>query len=307
MDDRSLLTPASLPFDKPGRFYRGNLHTHSTLSDGKLPLAEVVGLYRDHGYDFLSMTEHHQARYDWPIVDTRHFRRPGFTTLIGAELHAPALENGDLWHILAVGLPLDFTPPAAGEDGPRLAARAREAGAYVAIAHPYWYNLSETDALSLEAAHAVEVWNYGSAVEVDRGDSWYMSDLLSQRGRRLSACSTDDAHCAIADYRGGWVQVRAEANEPQALLAALKAGHCYSSSGAELRDVRVEGGRIYVACSPARMVAVTGRAGRSAFVAGQTDLTEAELPLTKFEGSWCRVTVADAAGGRAWSNPIWLD
>jgi hypothetical protein len=27
----------NLPFDKPGRFYRGNLHAHSTVSDGSLP------------------------------------------------------------------------------------------------------------------------------------------------------------------------------------------------------------------------------------------------------------------------------
>jgi hypothetical protein len=27
----------ALPFDKPGRFYRGNLHTHSTRSDGTMP------------------------------------------------------------------------------------------------------------------------------------------------------------------------------------------------------------------------------------------------------------------------------
>ena len=26
----------ALPFDKPGRFWKGNLHTHSTLSDGAL-------------------------------------------------------------------------------------------------------------------------------------------------------------------------------------------------------------------------------------------------------------------------------
>ena len=27
------------PFSSPGNFYKGNLHTHSNLSDGALPLA----------------------------------------------------------------------------------------------------------------------------------------------------------------------------------------------------------------------------------------------------------------------------
>ena len=36
-----------LPFAMPGRFWRGNLHTHSTNSDGHLSPAETVVWYRD--------------------------------------------------------------------------------------------------------------------------------------------------------------------------------------------------------------------------------------------------------------------
>jgi hypothetical protein len=297
----------ALPFDRPGRFFRGNLHTHSTLSDGRLDPAETIALYRDAGYDFLALSEHFLERYGWPIADTRAFRDDRFTTLIGAELHAPALENGEQWHVLAVGLPLDFPPNRSGEDGPALAARARAAGAFVAIAHPYWYNVSLVDALSLEAAHAVEVWNHGCGVEVDRADSWSMADLLAERGRRLSACATDDAHCKIRDYHGAWVQVRAERLDPDALLAALLGGHYYSSTGAELRDVRVSADTIRVTCSPARSIAVTGRGARGVFRTELDGATEVELPLARFAGSWCRVTVVAADGGRAWTNPIWLD
>jgi predicted metal-dependent phosphoesterase TrpH len=298
----------SLPFDRPGRFYRGNLHTHSTLSDGRLGLAETVRLYADHGYDVVAMSEHFDEPYGWPIADTRALRGERFTTLIGAELHAPALENGVRWHLLAAGLPLDFAPNRAGESGPELAARARAAGAFVAMAHPYWYNQTLADALTLvESVHAVETWNYGCAVEVDRGDSWYLSDMLSGLGHRLSGCATDDAHCQSADYRGGWVQVRATALDPDALVAALKSGHYYSSSGPELRDVRVDGERLRVACSPAATIALTGRRSRSAFLTGLDGATEAELPLDKFRGEWCRLTVVDGQGRRAWTNPIWLD
>ena len=79
----------SLPFQQPGRFYRGNLHTHSTRSDGGLSPAAVVASYRERGYDFLALTDHFLATYGFPIVDTREFRTDRFTTLIGAELHAP--------------------------------------------------------------------------------------------------------------------------------------------------------------------------------------------------------------------------
>ncbi len=54
------------PFDQPGRFWKGNLHTHSTASDGEHSPAEVCRRYRDAGYDFLALTDHFLARYGYP-------------------------------------------------------------------------------------------------------------------------------------------------------------------------------------------------------------------------------------------------
>src|SRR5215470_9246315 len=121
------------------RWYRGNLHTHSTRSDGALSPEAVVRTYREHGYDFVAVTDHFLASFGFPITDTRDLRTPHFTTLIGAELHAPRIEAGVLWHLVAVGLPVDFPPLRAWETGPELAARAAATGAFVGIAHPAWY------------------------------------------------------------------------------------------------------------------------------------------------------------------------
>lgn len=297
----------SLPFDKPGRFYRGNLHTHSTRSDGGLSPAEVVAAYRDHGYDFLAITDHFLESYGFPITDTREFRTTGFTTLLGAELHAPQTELGLRWHILAVGLPRDFAATGPAETGPALARRAAAAGAFVGIAHPAWYGVTLADALSLEAVHAVEVFNQTCFTDNDRGDSWYLADLLLARGKRLLTYAADDAHFKIrADYRAAWVQVKAEALDPDALLAALKAGHFYSSQGPELSDVSVDGERIRIACSPAESVFVTGR-GSVAVHQTLQGIGRCDFSLAPFAGSYCRVTVIDAAGKRAWTNPIWID
>lgn len=45
-------------FARAGRFWRGNLHTHSTRSDGRLSPEAVVEFYRDAGYDFLMLSDH---------------------------------------------------------------------------------------------------------------------------------------------------------------------------------------------------------------------------------------------------------
>ena len=112
------MTPLA-PFAAPGRFYKGNLHTHSTCSDAVRDPGDVCALYRDAGYDFLALTDHFLPRYRFPITDTRDFRTNSFTTLLGAEVHAPATELGDIWHILSVGLPLDFEPTPPEENRAR--------------------------------------------------------------------------------------------------------------------------------------------------------------------------------------------
>jgi len=299
----------NLPFDKPGRFYRGNLHAHSTNSDGSRRPEELAHLYREAGYDFLAITDHFRQRYGFPITDTRPYRRQGFTTLLGAELHAPATALGEDWHLLAVGLPHDFPPRHPSEGGPELARRAVEAGAFVGIAHPAWYGLTPADAESLEgAAHAVEVYNHSASEDNDRGGGWYLADALLAEGARLNAYAADDAHLreGAPDAFGGWVEVRSETLEPEAILAALKAGYYYSSQGPEIHAVEVGGKSVAVRHSPARAVFLGGRATARARVLGE-GITECELPLAPFAGSHFRATVVDAAGRRAWTNPVWLD
>jgi histidinol phosphatase-like PHP family hydrolase len=61
-------------FAAPGRFYKGNLHTHSTRSDGKLAPEEVCRRYRERGYDFLCLSDHFLANYDFPLTDTTPYR-----------------------------------------------------------------------------------------------------------------------------------------------------------------------------------------------------------------------------------------
>jgi hypothetical protein len=296
-------------FSAPGRFWRGNLHTHSTRSDGHRTPEQVCALYREAGYDFLALTDHFLGRYDFPITDTRPYRADTFTTILGAELHSGKTELGQLWHILAVGLPLDFAPTLPEETGPQLARRALEAGAFVAAAHPAWYGVTEEDIRSLGAIHAVEIYN-GTAIDHnDKPDSWEMLDILLMRGLRYYACATDDAHFNPDrhDMQRGWVHVKSEKLHPEPLMEALKAGAFYSSTGPQIHDIQfVPGGKISVRCSPANRIFVTGPASVSASAHGQ-GLTDAEFSLQSLGSSpYFRVTVRDERGGRAWSNPIWL-
>jgi hypothetical protein len=295
------------PLSGPGRFFRGNLHTHSTLSDAIRSPEDVCTLYRDGGYDFISLTDHFLPKYGFPIADTRDFRTNRFTTILGAEVHAPSTELGEMWHILSVGLPLDFEPTTAAETGPELAARCVAAGAFVALPHPAWNGMTVGDADAIPCAHAVELYNHTSHVEEDRGDGTVMLDTLLSKGRRIWGCATDDAHFKRNDWFGGWVMVKSETLEPEALVDALRAGRFYSSQGPEIHALQVSSTEVIVECSPASSIIALGRGSAGAFSTAPGQRS-ARLPLDKFrKGGWLRVVVVDEAGRRAWSNPVWLD
>ena len=179
-----------------------------------------------------------------------------------------------------MGLPIDFAPNLPGETGPEIAARALEAGAFVAAAHPAWYGVTEADIRSLGAIHAVEIYN-GTAIDHnDKADSWYVLDLLLRRGARYSACATDDAHfnpdragpaarLGPRKERDAWSRKRCS--------TALKAGDYYSSTGPQIHDIQVTAGeRVVVRCSPADRVWLTGHGSTSAAVHGD-DLTKADV------------------------------
>lgn len=302
-------------FSAPGRFWRGNLHTHSTRSDGVLDPAEVCRRYKAEGYDFIALTDHFVGPFDYPIVDTTPYRDDAFTTILGAELHSGAMENGELWHILAVGLPPDFAPshspefhPVDGQEtGPEIARRARDAGAFVAVAHPEWGGLSLADARSLEAAHAVEIYNHGCQIAADRAEGFWHLDRLLEEGRRLTLCATDDAHFYEPDHFGGWTMVKAEENTPTALLDALKEGHMYATTGPLIHNVEWSDDKVSVESSAIVTIIVQGKGAASAAVHGQS-MTRGSMALDRFaKCEWMRLTVIDAAGRRAWTNPVWRD
>ena len=293
-------------FAAPGKSWRGNIHTHSNRSDGTLAPEDVCRRYREAGYDFLCLSDHFLPRYGFPIVDTRPFRTNAFTTVLGAEIHAPANSHGEIWHILAAGLPEDFAPTTEGETGEALAARAKAAGAFVGIAHPQWSGLTVEDGRAMAPhAHAVEIFNTGCQLESTRGDGTYLLDALLNDGRRLTAYAADDAHFRFPDAFGGWMMVKAADNEPEALVAAMKAGQFYSSQGPVIHAFAVDNGEARVECSAVANIALVGRGTRAVHVR-QDDLAAAVLPTEKFAGDWCRLVITDAAGRSAWSNPVWL-
>ncbi len=313
--DKEHLTEQDLLKAGSGRFFRGNLHCHSNRSDGLRAPEEVVAAYRDAGYDFIALSDHFEAEYGWCVTDTRDLRDDRFTTIIGAELSSAPWGAHHTYWVTAVGLPIDFTAPP--DDNCAEAIRwAKDGGAFVTLLHPGINNLPATvvDTLpAFDTIDAVEIYNHnrGAGGGPDQGNGIYMLEGLLEQGRHVFVNAGDDAHFIHPrDRFGGWVQVYCEHLDPVALLSALKAGHFYATQGPELRELRLEGARLHVETSAAYAIALSGRgdlwqSAQECRGEGGHDIVEADFDLSPFSGSYCRVTVVDAHGRRAWSNPIW--
>ena len=179
-------------------------------------------------------------------------------------------------------------------------------GAFIAIAHPHWSGMTRSDARTITAAHAVEIYNHGCVVDNDRGEGFHTLENLLNEGQHLNLIAADDAHFNTPDYFGGWVMVKATENTPEALLAALKAGEFYASTGPKIYDIRMFDDHIEVECTAAATIIAMGKGTSMATLHGSS-VTKATLSRERLKDSpWIRITVIDRAGKRAWSNPIWV-
>ena len=299
---------ATILFSSSARVYRGNLHGHSTHSDGRNSSADVVRLYRAAGYDFTCLSEHYWSNSRFcatTLNDASGLNQDDFITILSAELHCHGklYDRDGLWHIVANGLPEDFAMASQTETGPELVMRAVEAGAYVTIAHPEWYSLTEQEALALAAAgaHGVEIYNHASALDAGRGGGTATVDFLLHNGFRPHITASDDSHDIPRDAFGGWVMVAAQSLTAEAILAALKDGHFYASTGPDFVSITCDGRMVEVETSPVSRIVLAADRHQAELVAGD-GITRASFDLETFS-AFFRLVAIDAQGKTAWSNP----
>jgi len=288
------------PFSMPGRWYKGNVHTHTTRSDGQLDPDERVAAYRAAGYDFIALTDH------FIVSNDAGRSTDGFLIIDGVECHANGPELGEGYHILGLNVPPDapLEDPMTVEEIKRVLL---DAGALVALAHPYWSGNTVQRTLGvLDGMFALEVFN-ATTLGAGKGTARVHWDDALDWGARVFGLAVDDSHGTEHDVFKGWMMLKAPSLDAASVIAALKAGAFYSTTGPRIEEVVLDDGRIYVRCSPATSITfVAQRYHGRRFVAGSGKrLHEAEHVL-RGEERYIRIEVWDASGGTAWTNPIYF-
>ncbi len=288
-------------FTAPEGLLRGNLHAHTTESDGHLAPAALAARYRDEGYDFLAITDHHKR------TDPSAAAIEGLVLIPGQECHPKANRVGEAHHIVALGIER-WIESTRGYGAQATIDEIREAGGRAILCHPWWHMTTAAEMLELTGWTAMEVFNSTCEVTLSRGDSSPVWDEILAAGRRTPALAVDDCHSAVVDAFGGWIWLRAAARTPEAILEAVARGDFYSSCGPTIRAVEREGERLTVRTSPARVISLVSIGAKASYRAappGET-LEEAELRIPADVPYW-RLVVTDDHGRRAYTNPVYCD
>jgi len=319
------------PFSATGDWYRGNTHSHTTTSDGKLSVAQLTRDYEEHGYDFLVITDHNV------VADVSQSRAATMLVIPGAEI-AVCCDGTFAMEVCSLGIDevrRSYVHPQQVIDD------VLEQGGIPVISHPHMSGVYSGKMMELEGIAGIEVYNAYCQGSGRRGFAQTHWDDLLSVGQRVLGLASDDRHSGdqpgAPDKRDfdrfkAWVVVRAAACNRPAILDAMKKGMFYSTTGPVIEDITIADGEIRVTTSPVRAITfaslpwmgsrqvappgelldgATVSLGRVAtpertegLVAGL--LEHGSISEVMPAGRYFRVEIWDGEDGFAWSNPIFL-
>lgn len=299
------------------RWFKGNTHTHTTNSDGDSAPTDVVRWYKDHGYDFLVITDHEHIT----AVDglNAEFGKDGTFLLIPGQEVTDRYENKP-YHVNAIGLSRIVMPQRGIGVVVNLQKNIdaiRDAGGIPQINHPnYGWAITASDLLQVQRASLFEIHSGHPRVNMLGGggipgveELW---DTVLTAGRVYYGVAVDDSHHlkrgfgdASAALPGqGWIVVRASELSAVAIRAAIERGDFYASSGVELSDHSVDSKALTITIKEK-----TGSKYRTLFIGeGGKLLAESGTnpAVYRFSGKerYVRAKIIESNGRYAWTQPV---
>lgn len=327
--------PTHVASAQTGHWFRGNTHTHTLQSDGDSPPDSIARWYRDHGYNFLFITDHEKLTDPAPL--NARFGAPGKYLLIqGQEVtqrvadstHADKIRQA---HVNSLGasrlvMPIGTKGLATGitmrEGYATNVAAIRAAGGLPQINHPnFRWSVRLSDLTELPDSLLLEVMNAHTGVNND-GDAaagapstealW---DSLLTRGKVVFAVGDDDAHSfrptdadAYELTRPGrsWIVVRADTLTAPAILGGIRRGDFYASTGVMFKDFVANTKEIRITIQPVYDARYrTEFIGKNGIVLATVNGLEATYTILGTEG-YVRARVTDSNGGKALSQATFV-
>ena len=329
-------------FPEGAKFYKANLHCHTSVSDGKLTPAEVKAAYKAKGYHAVAFTDHEALIGHADLCDEGFIALHGYETAIKETNGVSTMKNHALkvHHIIFIKkkqndltqfcfYPENFTPGNCKAQIPflrytgdvctysyapsfvnHLIREAHQNGCLVHYNHPRWSLQSAETLKELEGVDALEVFNTISKQYGDFDDSVY--EELLRYGWRCGVVGGDDNHngtsegkaVSFNDSFGGFTMIAAEEFSYEGLTEALARGNSYASSGPLIHSLYVEDGYLVCHTSPAARITLRSEGRWTQTIEGKNGYVDrAAFPLDADKlGSYFRLVVVDKNGDTAYTR-----
>lgn len=213
------------------RFYLGDPHVHSSLSDGRLTPGELGVVAAARGLDFLALTDHaRRGRNPRPAVEAPLAWAGGQTTGV-CLLRGQELSAGGRVHLLLLGLPQPL-PRLRLERLGTLAGEVHAAGGVVILAHPWQAMAKSPESLpfldrGFAEGHLDGLEVFSGALRPSDYGLWRRT--FEHYLRQWAPCAPATLASSDWHYRGhgegtlgvGCTWIRAAAHSPEALLDAI--------------------------------------------------------------------------------------
>ena len=297
-------------------WYKGNTHTHTLNSDGDSTPEDVVRWYREHGYQFLVLTDHNFLT-GVDALNALHGADERFLVIKGEEvtdkfadkpLHLNGLDVAELV------MPQKGT--SVVDTLQRNVDAIRKARGVPHINHPnFGWAIAADELQQVENNKLFEIFNGHPHVNNQGGGgitgleaAW---DHILTSGQMLYGIAVDDAHVFkrpwdrnAARPGQGWVMVRAERLQPRALLEAMERGDFYASTGVELSELQTNEQEIAITIkedpTAKYRVQFIGKGGK---LLKEEIASPARYQIRGDEG-YVRGKVLDSNGLMAWTQPV---
>ena len=227
------LLPRPAPPERGPGWYKGDLHAHSTHSDASWTVDDLVASAARYGLEFVTLSDHNTVS-GLPELDA--LTTPELLTIGGLELttfYGHALALGRRSWLDWVHTPMTELAKHADAEGLFIIAHPRREGDPVCTGCRWEY-----PELTPGPAQVVEIWNGG---EWARHSEKHNEEALAlwyswlNEGYRITASAGTDGHRAAPEgAQLGFNVVYAEALNEAAILAAVRRGRSYLSSGPKL-------------------------------------------------------------------------
>lgn len=324
-----------------GKFYKANLHMHTTVSDGKMTPEEVKRIYKEKGYSIVAYTDHEL------MLPHNELNDDEFLTLTSTEISINKRKDCDfiyskcyhlniiskdpfrtefnvfsepiMWidhsyqYLTAKQREVKYKREYSIECINEMIRMANEEGSLVTLNHPVWSLQDYSDYIDLKGLWGVEWYNTG-CYRTGYPDTIQPIDDLIRNGQNVYPVATDDAHL-LRDCFGGFVMVKAEKLEYETIYNALKNGEFYSSSGPLINELFIEDGIITIKTSNIIKAFVTTENRYVNTVNNLEGMSEVKFDIKDYinredndnKYKYVRITIEDKEGNKAYTRAYYLN